>query len=167
MSLNHYAFQPKNWSRSAARAVGLVCLGSGSLLPTCREPARILPSGEPAAEVAAAPEDDPAPAVEPPPTRVDIGLEVEDLNQWLRVEKIQGTAAGAWAAGSFNPQRNKIDIRTRDVARFAIDVPRIPIDWKRLVVIRIDGANSELIRRDFTVYRFVRDEHGQWIVAEP
>ena len=167
MSWNLYPTPPKTLLRFALRMVGLVCLGSGSLLPTCREPARVLPSEEPAAETVAAPEEKPAPVAEPAPTRVDVGLEVEGPDQWLRVEKIQGDAAGAWATGSFNPQRNKLDIRTRDVAQFTIDVQPIPIDWERLVVIRIDGSNSELIRRDYSLYRFVRDEHGQWVVAEP
>ncbi len=90
-----------------------------------------------------------------------------DASQWLFVEKVQEGARGGWATGSFDPERNKIDITTHDVAAFAIDVERIPIAWERLVIIGIDGINSELRRRDYRMYHFVRDSAGQWIVREP
>ena len=75
-------------------------------------------------------------------------------------------APGAWATGSFDRKRNKLDIRTRDVQDFSIDVSRIPINWERLVVIGIDGANSELRKRDYSVLHFRLDDHGQWVVLE-
>ena len=71
------------------------------------------------------------------------------------------------SSGSFDPARNKLHIRTGDVERFTIDVSRIPINWQRLVVISIDGINSELRRRDHPVLRFARDSHGRWVVIDP
>jgi hypothetical protein len=94
-----------------------------------------------------------------------VGL--DDSDRWLCVTRIDRQAAGGWATGSFDPQRNKITIHTRDVQRFTIDVGRIPVDWERLVVLSIDERNSELRRRDFDLLEFVRSQHGGWIVVEP
>ncbi len=99
----------------------------------------------------------------------DIGIPVEayDLDRWLWVEKTRNGAPGGWATGSFDPKRNKLTIHTRDVEQFAIEVRRVPIDWERLVVIGINGRNAELRKRDYSVLRFARDRHGQWVVIEP
>ncbi len=75
-------------------------------------------------------------------------------------------AAGAWATGSFDPERNKLDIDTHDVESFAIDTGRIPIRWDKLVILSIDRKNSELVRRDYSVLHFTRDKYG-WHVIEP
>ena len=101
------------------------------------------------------------------PQRITIDVAVDDPERWLFVEKARRGAPGAWATGSFNPERNKLTIRTRDVQQFAIDTGRIPIDWERLVILGIDGHNSELRKRDYFVLHFARDKHGQWIVQEP
>ncbi|MEK7711377.1 MAG: hypothetical protein AAB341_05720 [Planctomycetota bacterium] len=58
-------------------------------------------------------------------------------------------------------------IHTKDVERFAIDTSRIRIDWKRLVILGIDGKNSELRKRDFDLFHFALTDHGEWIVVEP
>ena len=87
--------------------------------------------------------------------------------RWLWVEKERGSAEGAWATGSFDRKRNKVSIHTSDVAQFAINVSRIPINWERLVILGIDGRNSELRRRDYALLHFARDEHGRWVVLEP
>lgn len=70
------------------------------------------------------------------------------------------------AEGTFDRKKNKITIRTADQRDFAIDTSQLPIDWDKLVILSIDGKNSELRRRDFTTYRFQRDDHGQWNVQE-
>jgi hypothetical protein len=115
-----------------------------------------------------------SPAVEPEPTppdplpaRVEIGVETVDPDQWLFVEGIRDGVPGGWATGSFDPERNKLSIRTHDLRGFAVDVARIPIRWEKLVILSIDGRNSELRRRDFTLLHFRLDEHGQWVVADP
>jgi len=101
------------------------------------------------------------------PPRVNIAAPMEDLDRWLTVEAIRGDATGAWAEGSFNRKSNKIIIDTHDVQRFALDVSRIPVRWKKLVIIRIDGRNSEMVQRDQSTYHFDMDDHGQWVVLEP
>ena len=110
-------------------------------------------------------------APKPPPTeappRIPLPDDPNPADRWLFVEKTKDDAPGGWATGSFDRQKNKLDIRTRDVRQFAIDVERIAIDWQRLVIISIDGKNSELRRRDVTLLHFRQDDHGQWVVVEP
>jgi len=102
---------------------------------------------------------------EPPFTpRVELGLETKDPDRWLDVDGIRGDAPGAWATGSFDAERNKITVDTQDVDHFTIDTSRIPIRWDRLVIIRIDGRNSELVQREHSLYQFARDEHNRWVV---
>ncbi len=112
-----------------------------------------------------APAASPPPVEPPPPIRLPDDADVAD--RWLFVEKAKDAAPGGWATGSFDPQKNKLDIHTRDVRQFVIDVSRIRVDWERLVVLSIDGKNSELRRRDFSLLRFRLDDHGQWTVVEP
>jgi len=104
---------------------------------------------------------------EPPPTRVDINVPIDDPDRWLFVEKNAERSQGGWATGSFDPERNKLSIHTKDVEQFAIDTSRIRIDWKRLVILGIDGKNSELRKRDFELYHFMLNDHGAWVVVEP
>jgi hypothetical protein len=101
------------------------------------------------------------------PPDIRTPLKTDDPDRWLRVEKTRKGAPGGWATGSFDPKRNKLTIRTRDVEQFAVDVSRVPIAWKRLVVIGINGRNAELRKRDYSVLHFARDRHGQWEVIEP
>ncbi len=101
------------------------------------------------------------------PTRARIPIAEDDLERWLVVTEARGDAEGAWATGTFDAKRNKIDIQTQDVQAFTIDTGRIAIDWDRLVVLGIDGRNSELRRRDHPILRFARDRHGAWVVLEP
>jgi len=102
-----------------------------------------------------------------PPTRVDIHVPFDDPDRWLFVEQPAAQTPGGWATGSFDLEKNKLTIHTKDVAKFAIDTSRIRIDWGRLVILSIDGRNSELRRRDFELYHFSHTDHGEWIVVEP
>ena len=94
---------------------------------------------------------------------------MSQLRRGQRYEGDQGGSpgTGGWATGAFDRQKNKLDVRTSDVRQFAIDVERIAIDWQRLVVISIDGKNSELRKRDVSLLHFRLDDHGQWVVVEP
>ena len=94
-------------------------------------------------------------------------LLVDDQDQWLFVETARDKEGGAWVTGSFHAERNKIDIQTHNVRQFTIDASRIPIRWQDVVIIGIDGRNSELRQRDELVLRFVRNGSGQWVVMEP
>ena len=92
---------------------------------------------------------------------------IDDPDRWLVVEKTMHRTTGAWATGSFDPDRNKLTITTNDVSQFSIDTDRILIDWDRLVVLGIDGRNSELRKRKYSVLHIALDEHGRWVVLEP
>lgn len=145
----------------------LAVLGTVALVPSCRKlsGAKDNSSKEPSIQsVEQTIVTDTAGEV---PNRVDIGAVVDDSGKWLTVEAIHGDAPGAWATGSFLAKRNRIVINTEGVARFSIDMPRLPVRWDKLVVIRIDGRNSELVQRDQAIYRFVLDDHGSWVVLEP
>lgn len=121
----------------------------------------------PPAEPQAAADAPKPPLAEAAPPQIPLPDDPDAADRWLFVEKTKNDAPGGWATGSFDRQKNKLDIRTRDVRRFAIDVERIAIDWQRLVVISIDGKNSELRRREVTLLHFQLDDHGQWVVTEP
>jgi hypothetical protein len=114
--------------------------------------------------VAPAEAEAPAPATSEP---IKIPPEAIDEDRWLYVLKVRDGEPGAWATGSFDPERNKIDIHTNAATVFAIDVSRMPIDWEKLVIIGIDGVNSELRKRDYFVLQFALDEQKQWVVVEP
>ncbi len=102
-----------------------------------------------------------------PPEKVKLPSLDDGSTAWLTVNATRGDAPGGWASGSFDAARNRIEIRTRDVRGFLLDTSRIAIDWDRLVVISIDGKNSELRRRERPFLHFQLDEHGGWIVQEP
>ena len=144
-----------------------VCGGVALVLSACHKPSLFpppdqAPAGEKSDELM---EETKAIATPPPPVRLPV--EAVDPDRWIFVEKTRDGAPGGWATGSFDPQRNKLTIRERGVQRFTIDVSRIPINWARLVVIGINGRNSELRKRDYSILHFARDQHGQWIVVEP
>jgi len=114
------------------------------------------------------PPSEESPAItEAPPPRIPLPDDPDAADRWLFVEKAKDDAPGGWATAAFDRQKNKLDVRTRDVRQFAIDMERIAIDWQRLVVIGIDGKNSELRKRDVSLLHFRLDDHGQWVVMEP
>ena len=141
----------------------LVCAALVATVAGCHKSAPTPPSeGAPAkAEVPKS-----QPTLTPSP-RIPLPDDPDAADRWLFVEKTKDDTPGGWAAGAFDRERNKLEVRTRDVRQFAIDVERIAIDWQRLVVISIDGKNSELRRRETTLLHFRLDDHGQWVVTEP
>ncbi len=107
------------------------------------------------------------PAAAGAPQRFEV-IDVEDSgDRWLFVEKMREGAAGGWATGSFDRTRNKLEIKTRDVGQFALHLDRVPINWDKLVVLSIDGKNSELRRRESSRLHIQLDDYGQWRVIEP
>lgn len=90
----------------------------------------------------------------------------DDPDRWLTVTRGDPEKPGAWATGRYDQPRNRLEITTRDALEFTVDVGGIPIDWTKLVVLRIDDRNTELKRREQSVYRFVRGSQGQWEVRE-
>ena len=104
---------------------------------------------------------------DPAPERVEIPVLADESDRWIFVEKARRGTSGAWVTGQFDPQRNRLAIRTHDVERFAVDTSRININWDRLVVLRLNGSNSELRHREHPVLHFALDDHGAWVVLEP
>jgi len=100
------------------------------------------------------------------PVNIDVPDPAE-LDSWLTVLTARKGTQGGWATGDFNAQRNKITINTRDVQRFVMDVSRLPINWDRPVVLRIDGYNSELRRRKQPKIVFDVTLTGEWVVVKP
>lgn len=88
-------------------------------------------------------------------------------NSWLTVKKINKNRSAKIATGTFNVKRNKIMITTNNAEQFAIDTSRIPINWRRPVVLSINGRNSELKKRGYSIIHFKHDKYGQWSVVEP
>ncbi len=123
----------------------------------------------------AGPQEPPTPAPPPPPVEPQVvpdeppttGEVPVDPKQWVYVERIKKGASDPWGRGTFDRSRNKISIETHQLRRFAVDVSRIPINWERLVILSINGRNSELRKRDFHVYHFEYDKYGRWAVMEP
>lgn len=118
------------------------------------------------------------PAAKPPPKRLAsppepqappqrVMIETPDRSRWYAVEQYEPAAEPASFEATFDRSRNKIDVQTHGVTQFVIDTSRIPIDWDRLVILGIDGRNSELRRREYDRLRFKRDEYGTWVVMEP
>lgn len=101
------------------------------------------------------------------PTRLDIPVPLEESDRWLFVQRVADKAVGGWATGSFDAERNKLSIATSDIEGFAVDTSQIKINWQKLVVLSIDGRNSELRKRDYDILHFVRTPHGEWVVKEP
>ncbi len=152
--------------------VGVLCMAFVAVLPSCDKKGETVrpeaPEQTPAPQqTTEAPEpDSPAPAIATSAEPEEIVI-FESDSEWLRAEQLRADVDGGWVTGDFLPERNKIEIHTRDLTEFSINVGLLPIEWGRLVVVGIDGRNSELRRRDFDVYHIARDEHGKWVVLEP
>lgn len=145
------------------------CLVVGVLLVGCRELAR-QSAAEPKSNNISVPtpneEPTPIPSVPLPPA-VRIPDKLVDTDRWLLVRRVRDGEPGAWATGSFDAAKNKVIIETKGVREFAIDTSKIDIDWERLVILRLDGINSELRKRDYALLYLVRDGYGKWVVREP
>ena len=81
---------------------------------------------------------------------------------WLVVEVISDGVVGGWATADFVSAANKIVIETFDVQQFAMHLDMISIDWRRRVVLRIDGSVFELTRKHYPLIRLRRSDMGVW-----
>jgi hypothetical protein len=86
--------------------------------------------------------------------------------QWLAIDRIAEGADGAWATGGVFAE-NRVVIRTENVARFRVHLDRLPVNWDRRVVLRIDGRPSELTRKHYPTLTLQRSPTGGWIPVEP
>ena len=152
--------------------LGLACL----MLGGCHKPDDASPPKHPVANDAAdaSGKRHPDAASKPPnsvgalpPIPEPSATEPEDPDRWLHVLAVKKGVDGGWATGSFHEERNMLEIRTKDVTGFAVDIDRIEIDWTRPVVLSINSRRSELKRRESARYHFVRQRNGGWAVMEP
>ena len=155
------------WARRRFRAACVALSGLlAAALPACHQPGN--PAERPPVVDASVAE----PSVDSQPVAdtaslLILPLPVDDQDQWLFVDSARDKMGGAWATGSFHADRNKIEIETHNVQKFTLDASRIPIQWQDVVILGIDGRNSELRQRDKLVLRFARNGSGQWVVVEP
>lgn len=84
------------------------------------------------------------------------------VQPWLVVLSAQPDEKGGWAKGRFDTSKNRLVIDTVGVGSFTVDTSRLPIDWDRLVIIRLDGRNRELGRKENPVIKFVRSKSKLW-----
>jgi len=120
------------------------------------------PTSRPASEKThAAPVESTDPKVPPTPEQA------WSQGRWLKVITPDPNTPGGWAEGSFDRDKNKLIIVTRDVRRFIIKTDMIRIDWDRRVILSLNRVNSELRRREGGLLTFELDDHGQWVVLEP
>lgn len=151
---------------------GLALCVVAAMGANCRKAAQEPMAGEnptPPATTLPQPEPETAPAVKPAIEweKVETELEaIDDPDRWLTVTKGDPKEEGAWATGRFDAGRNRLEITTRDALEFTVDVGRIEIDWSKLVILRINDRNTELKKREQSVYRFVRGSQGQWEVRQ-
>ena len=89
-----------------------------------------------------------------------------DSDAWLFAQTPRDGAPGGWITGSFNAEKNRLEIEFHDIKRFTLDVARIPINWDRLVILSLNGHNTELRRREQSLYHFELDPNGGWQVLE-
>ena len=85
----------------------------------------------------------------------------EERNRWLHVERIKEGAKGGWITGGL-VEGNRIEIETRDVEQFVLDLSALPIDWTRRAVLRIDDSTSELTSKHHPIVRLRRTPSGGW-----
>lgn len=102
----------------------------------------------------------------PEPDAVGVAT-VPAESDWLHVDAIRPKVDGGWATGDFFEPRNKIEIHTRGVKQFSLDLSKLNINWDRLVIIGIDGRNAELRKRNADVIHIARDKNNKWVVREP
>jgi len=159
---------------TGACAASLIGCEKSTTAVTTEAPRRpVAKDGDADADREKAPKDEPSPdeprtdepaagdtPIPPPPPNIGTST------GWVRVEALEEDVRGGWVTGDFEPDRNKIEIRTRGVAQFAMDLSKVPIAWSRKVILSLDGRNAELVQREFDVYHVARDEHNAWIVLE-
>lgn len=101
-----------------------------------------------------------------PPPPLPASPSENRTKRWLYAEQFVAGTKDGFVEGDFSAQRNRLTIKTHAVTRFALDTRYIAVDWDKLVVIQINGHNSELKRRDDPVLHFVLDKYHQWVVEE-
>lgn len=126
------------------------------------EPAQAPPRIRSPRETEAATPKTPAPAPEP----VKAESPFHSSAEWVEIVALSdGATSGAIEAG-FDEGRNKFTIDATGVSEFLLDVCRVKVNWNRPVILKIDGRNSELRKRDYCRLRMRMVGSGAWEVVE-
>lgn len=86
--------------------------------------------------------------------------------EWVEIVALSGRATRGEIEAVFDEERNKFTIDATGVSEFLLDVCRVKVNWNRPVILKIDGRNSELRKRDYCRLRMRMIGKGAWEVVE-
>jgi len=126
--------------------------------PLASEPAAAGPSE------AEAPEEQPKADDRPRITLEDLEAlrEADTTDRWIHIEGLMEGGEGGWVTGRHVAEDNRLEISTEHVSQFAMNLARVPVNWDRRVVLKIDGHTSELTRKHYPLLRLKRSPTGGW-----
>lgn len=119
------------------------------------------------------PADAPPPVDTLPATSITHRLTLDDLKsvelpdsaeRWIRGERLIEGVSGGWVTGSVSAE-NRVVVESDGLAQVILDLSRVPVDWNRRVILRIDGHTSELTRDRFPTLRLRRIPTGGWLAV--
>ncbi|NOT02084.1 MAG: hypothetical protein HOP29_15840 [Phycisphaerales bacterium] len=88
----------------------------------------------------------------------------DSAERWIRGERLIDGVKGGWVTGAVSPE-NRVVIETDGLEQVVLDLSRVPADWNRRVILRIDGHTSELTRAHFPTLRLRRSPTGGWLAV--
>ncbi len=71
----------------------------------------------------------------------------------------------AWIEGAIHGG-DRLVIRTHNIARFDLHLPRLHLDWENQIVLRMDEFNSQLTRKRWPVLHFQSTASGAWVTID-
>lgn len=80
---------------------------------------------------------------------------------WLTIDDVSDRDHTAWAEGRVD-DGEKLVINTENIERFQLDLSKVKLDWDKRIVLRIDGFNRELTRKNFPHLNYERTSTGGW-----
>lgn len=172
--VRHWQDQPQPRRGTCRTPLAVTCL---TLLATClldaggckkntdnRDNAPLLAPANSAAPITTptpTPSQPPAPTPPPPPMpRID-EMSAGLRNGWLMIDEVSDRDHTAWVEGRVE-DGEKLVIDTENIERFQLDLSRIRLDWDKRIVLRIDGFNRELTRKNFPHLNYERTSTGGW-----
>lgn len=126
------------------------------------EPAQAPPRIRSPRETEATKPETPPPAPEP----VKAESHFHSSAEWVEIVALTDGATRGDIEAVFDEGRNKFTIDAEGVSEFLLDVCRVKVNWTRPVILKIDGRNSELRKRDYCRLRMRMVGRGAWEVVE-
>ena len=84
---------------------------------------------------------------------------------WLVIDDVSDQDRTTWVEGRVE-DGEKLVIDTENVERFQLDLSRVKLDWDKRIVLRIDGFNRELTRKNFPRLNYERTSTGGWRLTD-